>query len=135
MSSNRTTEGEFRLNRHGIVVTNRLNGSVTSNVFPDSSFIDCGSGHNTCTSEQDYNTLVTIQAVADEGNFFVNWTGTSPCSAAGRATNASCSFQLKGSRTATGRAAWPSMGPCPRRRPSAGRAARAPASRPSTAAR
>jgi plastocyanin len=102
MGTNQSGSGRYRLNRHRLVVTNRTNGSVESVVpFPDSSIIDCGNGDNICTSEQDFGTRVHVEAEANEGYFFVNWTGTSPCAVGARATNSSCDFVLQGNNTLT----------------------------------
>src|SRR6185312_4558209 len=75
----------------------RPNGSVTGTFpAPDVASIDCGSGGNLCSTVQSYGTPVLLEATADPGNTFVNWTGTSPCSLGARATNASCAFVLQG---------------------------------------
>jgi len=100
MSANQSLVGSFLLNRHSLAVTNRLNGSVVGTFgAPDPFDVLCGSGDSSCATVQDYGTLVNLQATADTGNIFVNWTGTSPCSIGANATNPICSFPLSGNVT------------------------------------
>ncbi len=56
------------------VITYELTASVTGNgsISSDPSGIDCGSD---CTETFDENTVVSLQAAADEGNSFVSWGG------------------------------------------------------------
>ena len=100
MTQNRSATGLFTLNHHRLDVTRRFDGTVVStNLIGD--VVDCGTLTNDCSTIQDFNTLVHLQATADTGLVFVNWTGTSPCSLGARATNASCLFQIQGNVTAT----------------------------------
>jgi hypothetical protein len=102
MSANQSLIGSFSLNRHSITVTNRANGRVESNFSPDPlANIICGSGFSQCALDRAYGTSVRLQATANVGNVFVNWTGTSPCSVGAQATNPLCAFALKGNVTVT----------------------------------
>jgi hypothetical protein len=100
MNANQSLVGSFSLNRHSLAVTSRSNGSVVGTFgAPDPFDLLCGSGDSSCTTVQDYGTLVNLQATANTGNIFVNWTGTSPCSVGANATNPICSFPLRGNVT------------------------------------
>ncbi len=89
MSFNRSAVGQFTLNRHSLIVSNRSSGNVVA--LPGGTLIDCGNGDNVCAATLDYGTPVTLQATANPGFTFVNWTGT-VCAGS---TNTSCFFQLK----------------------------------------
>ena len=89
----------FALNRHALVVVNRLNGSVVStNPLPDAFVYDCGNTHTDCADTLDYGTPVTLHATPVAGFVFVNWTGIT---CLGAATNTTCSFALKANTTVT----------------------------------
>ena len=98
MSANRSAVGEFTLNRHLLSVINRPTGRVISSAFADGFAFECGNGESDCSHTLNYGTPVTLQAAANTGYAFVNWTGVT---CAGGATNATCAFVLKANTSVT----------------------------------
>jgi hypothetical protein len=99
MSANRSASGEFTLNRHLLSVVNWSAGLVTTpTTFVDGFAVNCGSGQSDCADTLNYGMPVTLQAAANIGYTFVNWTGVI---CAGGATNATCAFVLKANTTLT----------------------------------
>ncbi len=77
MNSTRSITATITLNKYELSVTKEGLGTVSS----DLAGIDCGLD---CQEEYDYNTLVTLTAVADTGYTFTGWsepscTGVDPC--------------------------------------------------------
>jgi hypothetical protein len=98
MSVNRSAVGEFTLNRHSLIVTNRPSGEVVNvNPLPVGATIDCGNGNAICGGVFDYGTPVTLHATPNAGFVFVNWTGT----ACVGSTNATCPIVLKANVSVT----------------------------------
>jgi hypothetical protein len=92
MTANHSAVGRFALNRQSLIVTDKSGGSVANTVaLPGGAAIDCGTSGNACSGVFDYGTAVSLQATADAGFVFVNWTGT----ACAGSTNTTCAFALK----------------------------------------
>ena len=96
MDGNKSVTATFTLNTYLLTVskTGTGSGSVTS----DPSGIDCGS---TCSASYDYDTPVTLSAVASPGSTFTGWS-SSGCSGTGtcavtmsEARNVTAEFMLK----------------------------------------
>jgi hypothetical protein len=100
MSAGKNVSATFTLRGQLLTITRPSHGTVVStNLAPD--VVDCGTATTDCSTVQDFNTLVNLQATADTGFVFANWTGTSLCSVGAGATNPTCSFQIQGNVTAT----------------------------------
>jgi uncharacterized repeat protein (TIGR02543 family) len=98
MSANHSAVGQFTLNRHSLLVANRLNGSVVNvQPLPGGAGIDCGNGDAVCSGVFDWGTPIALQATPVAGFTFVNWTGT----ACAGSTNSTCAFALKANVTVT----------------------------------
>jgi hypothetical protein len=65
----------FDLDTHSLTVTKAGTGTGTVTSSPPG--IDCGTD---CTQDYNYNTVVTLNAVADSGSAFAGWSGDADCS-------------------------------------------------------